>query len=122
MILTMTFIIFLAQRKESKNFFELENDVSLANPILHEALSITERLLNDNDFFVNSYGAVLSKIGQHYKMTKRHDEDLITMRDTLRPIRVVSGITSPCPESVYMICHPKIRQIDIELAVSSPDS
>jgi hypothetical protein len=117
----MTFNI-LAQRKPSKSIFELENHVSLANPLIHEALSITERLLNDNEFFVKTSGAVLSNIGQHYKMTDLYCEDLIAIRDKLAPIRVVSGISSPSPESVYMICHPKIRQIDIESDVRSVNS
>jgi hypothetical protein len=86
-------------------------------PLLLRAASIVENLLSNEDFFAETYCAVLNTIGQHYQMASLTHENLEKLRSRLLPVRLIRG--TDCKEIVYMHCYPKLRQIHIEGDVSA---
>jgi hypothetical protein len=92
--------------------------VDVENNLVNEAVTIVEKLLHEKDFFFKTYGTVLNKIGQHYKMPELSNDDLDELRDKLAPIRL-SGAVPLCSESLYMFCYTNNHQIYIDEKVCS---
>jgi hypothetical protein len=90
--------------------FELQN---FKCSVILDAARIVENLLSNVDFFAETFGVVLNKIGQHYEMAELSHGDLEKIRSRiLLPVRLFEG--THCKESVYMHCYPNLRQIHIE--------
>jgi hypothetical protein len=71
-----------------------------------------QNILNNKDFFVKTYGAVLNEIARHYKMQELSHEDILNIRAKLLPCRLFKGTF--CKDSVYMQCLPSLKHIHIE--------
>ena len=99
------------EREALRSMFIFDN---MASPLVIRAANIVECLLNNKDFFAQTYGTVLNKIGQHYQMANLSCEDLEKFREKflLEKFRIVIGVD--CKETVYMQCYTKLRQIQIE--------
>jgi hypothetical protein len=96
------------------DLFILEN---LANSVVLRVVTILQNLLENKDFFVKTYGAVLNEIARHYKMTELSDEDIMNIRAKILPCRLIKGTYSS--DSVYMECIPRLKQIHIHGPVSA---
>ena len=93
--------------------FEFEN---FECPQILKAAHIVENLLDNQDFFAETYGKVLNAIGQHYHMADLSHENLEKIQKKLLPVQLVRG--TDCKDNVYMHCYPKLRQIHVEGDVS----
>jgi hypothetical protein len=94
--------------------FILQN---FTNPVVLRVVTIVQNLLENKDFFVKTYGAVLNEIARHYKMPELSDEDIMNIRAKIMPCRLIKGTYSS--ESVYMQCIPRLKQIHIHGPVSA---
>jgi hypothetical protein len=99
---------------KTTDLFILQN---LTNPVVLRAVKIVQNLLENKDFFVKTYGAVLNEIARHYKMPELSDEDIMNIRAKLLPCRLRKGTYRT--ESVYMQCIPRLKQIHIFGPVSA---
>jgi hypothetical protein len=62
------------------SLFEFRNFTS---PLILRAANIVEGLLNKDDFFDQTIGAVLNKIREHYRMANLSREDLQKLREKI---------------------------------------
>jgi hypothetical protein len=89
-----------------KNLFEFRNFTS---PLILRAANIVECLLNKDDFFYQTIGAVLNKIGEHYRMANLSREDLQKLRE-----KILSGKIILVAGKLVMQCYPILQKVHIE--------
>ena len=99
------------QRKPLGGLFDFRNFVSL---LVLRAVNIVEGLMNQKDFFAETFGAVLNKIGKHYNMAKLSREDLEKLREKILREKFPLIAGKNVKDIVYMHCYPKLQQIHIE--------
>ncbi len=97
-----------------KDLFDL---TKISNPVVLKAVGIVQNLLENKDFFVKTYGAVLNEIARHYKMPELSDDDILNIRAKLLPCRLIKGTFRDT--SLYMQCIPRLKQIHIYGQVSA---
>ena len=82
---------------------------------IRSAADVVEKLLEDEQFFFQTFGTVLGEIGREYGLVVT-ETVLRTVHEEIQQCTIVlGGIQSS--RSVYMECIPKVKSVGINTAV-----
>ncbi len=86
-------------------------------PLVKEAATIVENLIDNNEFFLHTFGSVLRQIAGESLIVKSNitDDDILQIRTKLDC--TVSYVMEP-PQNVYMECDLETPDIASEIIMS----
>ena len=88
-----------------------------ANPLVKQAATIVENLVDDNAFFLHTFGSVLRQIAGESSIVKSNitDDDILQIRTKLDC--TVSYVMEP-PQNAYMECDLETPDMASEIIMS----